>query len=220
MGQGVTAVKDEFGREWKKILHQRAALIRARVPEYQSRFKDDHIDTKGSSSLSKAYSEAPAFYKKYIVSNMPSENQLIADLSFILELYSKLTFLGGTDLVENNDTDKEIGEDLTLIEKKRFRLHQKVEGRVNTDRVKKHHGYTCTACEFNFKNTYGELGNKFIEAHHLIPYSELGEGNLRKLDIEKDFAVLCANCHRMIHRMADPSDINGLRSLVKRNLKK
>ena len=46
-----------------------------------------------------------------------------------------------------------------------------------------------------------------IEAHHLEPKSEI----LKKLELgeelsrnEKDFAILCANCHRMIHKYACP----------------
>jgi 5-methylcytosine-specific restriction enzyme A len=29
-------------------------------------------------------------------------------------------------------------------------------------------------------------------------------------DVASDFAVLCANCHRMIHRSDDPSDLLGI----------
>ena len=33
-------------------------------------------------------------------------------------------------------------------------------------------------------------------------------------DIAEDFAVLCSNCHRMIYRSADPSDLAAFRALV------
>lgn len=75
-------------------------------------------------------------------------------------------------------------------------------------------GYTCQACNFNFLNSYGELGTYFIEAHHLVPYSQLGEGQVKKLDINKDFAVLCSNCHSMIHRMKNSSDIENLKKVI------
>lgn len=39
-----------------------------------------------------------------------------------------------------------------------------------------------------------------IEVHHLIPLSELTEERPTKL---ADLCLLCANCHRMIHR-SDP----------------
>jgi len=39
------------------------------------------------------------------------------------------------------------------------------------------------------------------------------EGESVELDPEKDFAVLCANCHRTIHRKGAPKSVAELRSL-------
>ncbi|MFF4471118.1 HNH endonuclease [Streptomyces sp. NPDC001599] len=54
----------------------------------------------------------------------------------------------------------------------------------------------CEVCAFSFTDTYGELGEDYIEVHHLTPLHISGEGETR-LD---DLACLCANCHRMCHR--------------------
>lgn len=35
------------------------------------------------------------------------------------------------------------------------------------------HGYTCMACEMNFRETYGEWGEGFIHVHHLNPISAM-----------------------------------------------
>ena len=43
----------------------------------------------------------------------------------------------------------------------------------------------------------------------------LKKGESRKIT-EKDFVVLCANCHRMIHRLEDSSDLIKLKSLIKK----
>ena len=59
------------------------------------------------------------------------------------------------------------------------------------------HGYNCMACKFNFESFYGEIGKHFIEVHHIIPLTEVGE---RETNPETDLIVLCANCHRMVHR--------------------
>lgn len=59
------------------------------------------------------------------------------------------------------------------------------------------HGYTCMGCNFNFEEFYGELGKGFIEVHHIVPLSEAG---IRKTNPETDLIVLCANCHRIVHR--------------------
>jgi len=52
-------------------------------------------------------------------------------------------------------------------------------------------------CGFDFERVYGELGAGFAEVHHLRPLSELRRPVSTTL---ADLAVVCANCHRMIHR--------------------
>ena len=74
-------------------------------------------------------------------------------------------------------------------------------------------GYQCQACGFNFEEAYGKLGKEYIEAHHLIPISDLKKGEIRKTS-EKDFATFCSNCHRMIHKLSDPSDIGKLKAII------
>jgi 5-methylcytosine-specific restriction enzyme A len=55
----------------------------------------------------------------------------------------------------------------------------------------------CAACGFDFANAYGLLGDGFIECHHLLPLSQLrGAKNTRLSEL----ALVCANCHRMLHR--------------------
>jgi 5-methylcytosine-specific restriction enzyme A len=60
----------------------------------------------------------------------------------------------------------------------------------------------------------GEIGEGFIEAHHLKPIATLDEGIPVKYDVASEFAVLCANCHRMIHRTKNPSDLVGFRERI------
>lgn len=55
----------------------------------------------------------------------------------------------------------------------------------------------CQVCSFSFKEKYGELGEGFIEAHHIYPLSELTEETKTKID---DLIFVCSNCHRMLHR--------------------
>jgi putative restriction endonuclease len=57
--------------------------------------------------------------------------------------------------------------------------------------------FACSVCDFDFAQTYGELGSGFIEAHHKIPISQLEPGAKTKLE---DLAAVCSNCHRMLHR--------------------
>jgi len=54
----------------------------------------------------------------------------------------------------------------------------------------------CEVCDFSFQKRYGALGTDFIEAHHVSPISELQEETSTKVE---DLAMVCSNCHRMLH---------------------
>ncbi|HVW96689.1 MAG TPA: HNH endonuclease [Mucilaginibacter sp.] len=54
----------------------------------------------------------------------------------------------------------------------------------------------CSCCDFDFLAMYGEHGQFFIEAHHILP---IGAGVERKTRVD-DLALVCSNCHRMLHR--------------------
>ena len=55
----------------------------------------------------------------------------------------------------------------------------------------------CEVCGFDFAEAYGERGEGFIECHHLRPLVLLRPGDVTRLS---ELALLCSNCHRMIHR--------------------
>jgi 5-methylcytosine-specific restriction enzyme A len=67
----------------------------------------------------------------------------------------------------------------------------------------------CEACGFDFESTYGELGRGFAECHHLRPLADgVRETRLR------DLAIVCSNCHRMIHRRLSLLSIEELRAAI------
>ncbi len=69
----------------------------------------------------------------------------------------------------------------------------------------------CSACGFSFLSTYGELGRDYIEAHHITPFANLEEESKSKIS---DLAPLCANCHRMIHRLN--GSVDSLKEIIHR----
>lgn len=78
-------------------------------------------------------------------------------------------------------------------------------------------GTSCQVCGFNFEAVYGDVGKDFIEVHHLRPISTYG-GSV-KVNPDTDMAVVCANCHRMIHRRQDhPLGLDELRRCFKADL--
>ncbi|MCX7205602.1 MAG: HNH endonuclease [Proteobacteria bacterium] len=74
----------------------------------------------------------------------------------------------------------------------------------------------CACCGFDFFATYGEVGKGFIEAHHTNPVSTLHE-NGEETKIE-DLALVCSNCHRMLHRKRPWLEMNDLAKLLTANL--
>jgi 5-methylcytosine-specific restriction protein A len=71
----------------------------------------------------------------------------------------------------------------------------------------------CEVCGFDFKATYGDLGEGYIEVHHTKPVHTLLAGTRTKLD---DLALLCANCHRMAHRKLVPCSLENLSTALQR----
>lgn len=67
----------------------------------------------------------------------------------------------------------------------------------------------CEICKFDFNASYGEIGSGFIEAHHKTPVSQLAGAKKTKIE---DLALVCSNCHRMLHRGETVSSIEQLKS--------
>lgn len=65
----------------------------------------------------------------------------------------------------------------------------------------------CEVCGFDFKAVYGQLGDGFCEVHHLQPLSKAD--GVVKTEL-KDLAIVCSNCHRIIHRSDPMVSISGL----------
>ena len=69
----------------------------------------------------------------------------------------------------------------------------------------------CEVCDFDFKAVYGPAGDGFIECHHTKPVASLVPGDRTKLS---ELALVCANCHRMLHRPKRWLSIQELRNLL------
>jgi 5-methylcytosine-specific restriction protein A len=100
-----------------------------------------------------------------------------------------------------------------------YRLHRarerspKLRERAKAAAIRSGRGLVCVVCGFNFESSYGELGKGFIECHHTVPVSQLTQG---QRTILKDVALLCSNCHRMVHRRRPWLSINQLETLLVR----
>ena len=64
----------------------------------------------------------------------------------------------------------------------------------------------CECCGFDFGETFGDAGTGFCECHHIQPLHTLRQETISTLE---DLAIVCANCHRMLHRIpeCDPTKL-------------
>ena len=110
-------------------------------------------------------------------------------------------------LSEINITQDKLEEGVTEgSEKTIFRLHKFKErnpqliAKAKALAIKENR-FFCEVCKFNFEIEYPGLGLGFIECHHKMP---IAKGGIRNTKIQ-DLALVCSNCHRMLHR----KNING-----------
>jgi hypothetical protein len=101
---------------------------------------------------------------------------------------------------------------------RRYKLHLSVErdSRVSklakAKRWKEANSMTCDVCGFDFYRFYGYRGYRYIEAHHTVPVSELKKGQKTRLE---DIALVCSNCHRMLHKSRPWLSIRDLAQAIK-----
>jgi 5-methylcytosine-specific restriction endonuclease McrA len=82
---------------------------------------------------------------------------------------------------------------------------------AKTKRWRETHELKCDACGFDFYRIYGARGYRYIEAHHTVPISVLNRSQRTKLE---DIALVCSNCHRMLHRSRPWMSVGSLRKAI------
>jgi 5-methylcytosine-specific restriction endonuclease McrA len=96
-------------------------------------------------------------------------------------------------------------------------LHRE-RSRLLATECKARDNYQCQVCGLRFDERYGKIGKGFAEAHHRVPLSQLRENVRTRIE---DLATVCANCHRMLHRMAGKrDDVKKLKTVVRSHKRK
>jgi 5-methylcytosine-specific restriction protein A len=213
LNQGVTTVRRAYGADAKEALRARAHDYFARLGPVEATVLTGPIDlgVGDSSSLGAFYEQGSIAAKFYERVSVPPDEVRAADLRAFLLLYQKLAGVELTVTTTTTSEEDEEGlgdEDLTSL-----REHKRIErNRKLAQRAKQIHGYTCQACGLSFETFYGPIGKNYIEAHHLTPLHRL-KGQRVTLNPSKDFAVLCSNCHRMIHRSGLVDQVDKFKTL-------
>lgn len=72
--------------------------------------------------------------------------------------------------------------------------------------------YRCEVCNMSFKEVYGNIGEGYIIAHHVNPIGSRKKASMTALD---DIALVCSNCHDMLHRTEPPISLSELRYKIR-----
>ena len=221
INQGCTRLFDTLGLEdARQELERRAELMRSRLASLPNRLSRSRVSLGVDLWRGQLYEAGDVLNSVYKSSALPTEEDLRQDLREAVNLYNGLIASGGW---EPDDQIAKVAEDEAgivgdLVQAKRYKLHRAIERQATHSKaVKRIQGYRCKGCLKRMDENYGEIAAELIEAHHLAPLSSLAESQAVTFDPETDFAVLCPNCHSVIHRMEDVSNISALRSCLKRN---
>ncbi|WP_322923602.1 HNH endonuclease [Paenibacillus campi] len=128
-------------------------------------------------------------------------------------------FWGLNDYIPSTENVPLTEDDISFPEgKQKLRLHIYRERNPNVIKAAKekfksnHDGRLfCEICEFDYSEKYGELGEGYIEGHHTVPISELEENSKTRAE---DIVLVCANCHRMLHRKRPWLSKNELKNIL------
>lgn len=136
------------------------------------------------------------------------------DPQSLSELAKEIRRLGASnsaDLRVSVENEEAVDEGRLVLRAHLLRERNRgVVQRKKAQAVSSGQGLRCEVCGFDYEATYGSRGTGFIEVHHVIPLAQVGEARTRLSDL----ALVCANCHRMIHRKSPWLTIDELQSLV------
>lgn len=110
------------------------------------------------------------------------------------------------------DPEFEVREGTTI-----YKLHKSKERKPSIVKrkkeqvLKKSGKLECEVCSVDFEKVYGDLGKGFIECHHKIPLGQIDKASKTRLD---DLALVCSNCHRMLHRKGNNLSIDELKNII------
>lgn len=118
----------------------------------------------------------------------------------------------GLSAIGDDDGIEEAAEGVVLTRLHRIRERSRaLVQTLKARRLAEAGRLACEVCDFDFVSLYGPRGQGFIEAHHTRPVHTLEPGGKTRL---VDLALVCANCHRMIHARRPWLTIQELQKLL------
>lgn len=201
--QDLLELGNDLGKDWKALTKSQKKKRIAKESDWLSwKVKTiDAIPTKEPIPIPKSIYNS----KNFRIANPTTITEDIFNQLFKLNLKSipnnireQCQFPEGK-LVERKHLSRERNQKLIKEAKRRFKLT--------------HGKLFCQICYFNFEEVYGQIGVDFIEGHHTKPVSELNEKSKTKIT---DIAMVCPNCHRMLHRRRPWLKMSDIRNLIEK----
>lgn len=237
LNQGITAVQKMYTKSF--ALRKMEEVARSSI-KYLNIYPTailGKIDLKSTGNLARGYEAAAIESFRYLANNLPSEQQLFADLDFLLDEYSQLESIFKTDLYSLLDVSEEEFQQVAL-EKAAVQLsnglaESKILGGValGTASALGTKGYVrspvvsatairkakflCEIDQHHWTFTSKAKKQKYVEAHHLIPICQQHKFEF-SLDVVANIISLCATCHRMLHFGVAEEKRMLLKSLLKK----
>lgn len=214
LNQGVTIPIELYGtKKAISILRNRAQGIRMCF-EVDGFCSDDNISIADHGN-GKFYEDGMIFYKEYNPHKLPSEQILEEDLIKITVFYNSYLkeaniLTSDTEFIKEYKNNAEEGRRV-LTSHYTYERDSKLVNDFKEKCLSERRELRCEACGFSFRETYGVRGDGYIEVHHLKAVSEMGAGKTTNFD---DLALVCSNCHRMIHRQMPYLTIDELKRIL------
>ena len=120
-------------------------------------------------------------------------------------------------LFGNQESGPSIGEKEVIEGHRLLKLHKVKERKPEIVRCKKKvvlkatGRLLCEACDFDFAAFYGKIGVGVADCHHRAPLGDLDGEVPTRLE---DLAIVCPNCHRILHRSRPMMKVEDLRLLI------
>lgn len=143
--------------------------------------------------------------------------------NYIWSLFKKIDatlieYININNFVITDELEVEEGGDRSVMKLHKFKEREKSIVLAKKKQARELNKLYCEVCLFDFKSAYLDIGEGFIECHHRLP---IALGGIRKTKLD-DLALVCSNCHRMLHRkdaMGKYLTISELEAIVNKTKK-
>ena len=198
-----------------KSEHAEFRIQLLRIYEIDHTFSDDDIESSNPRNAPRLIPPIPEVKEMSPVISNEDFNNLRVLLERSVALYlahpsQRAVTREDIELLESEEDEFPEGRLLTRLHKLRERNSQ-ASIQKKKDVLKKTGTLACEVCDFDFHAIYGALGYGFAECHHRTPLSELPESTHTRLE---DLAIVCANCHRMLHKARPWKTIEELKKII------